>query len=79
MEEHETYVGLRELKTPPPGTRPAALREPWLQLVVEHAARSCSSGVLPLPALGGDCSLDGVAVQFLVAQTLLEREQKALA
>ena len=33
----------------------------------------------PLPALGGDFSLDDVAVQFLVAQTLLEREQKALA
>ena len=46
---------------------------------MEHAARPCSSGVPPLPALGGDCSLDDVAVQFLVAQTLLEREQKALA
>ena len=45
---------------------------------MEHAARSCSSGIPPLPALGGDCSLDDVAVQFLVAQTLLEREQKAL-
>ena len=63
----------------PPGTQPAALREPGLQLVVEHAACPCSSGVPPLPALGGDCSLDVVAVQFLVAQTLLEREQKALA
>ena len=61
------------------GTQPAALREPGLQLVVEHAACPCSSGVPPLPALGGDCSLDDVAVQFLVAQTLLEREQKALA
>ena len=54
-------------------------REPGLRLVVDHAARPCSSGVLPLPALGGDCSLDGVAVQFLVAQALLESEQKALA
>ena len=79
VEEHEAYVGPRAQKTPPPGTQPAALREPGLQLVVEHAACPCSSGVPPLPALGGDCSLDDVAVQFLVAQTLLEREQKALA
>ena len=35
----------------PPGTQPAALREPGLQLVVEHAACPCSSGVPPLPAL----------------------------
>ena len=79
VEEHETHVGQRAQKTPPPGTQRAALREPGLQLVVEHAARPCSSGVLPLPALGGDCSLDDVAVQFHVAQALLEREQKALA
>ena len=76
MEEHETYVGLRAQKTPPPGTRPAALR---LQLVVEHPARPCSSGVPPRPALGGGCSLDDVAVQVLVAQALLESEQKVLA
>ena len=46
---------------------------------MEHAARPCSSGVPPLPALGGDCSLDDVAMQFLVAQALLESEQKAMA
>ena len=40
MEEHETYVGLRAQKTPPLGTRPAALRGPGLQLFVEHAARA---------------------------------------
>ena len=57
-------VGLRPQKTPPLGTRPAALRELGLQLVVEHAARPRSSGVPP---------------QFLVAQALLESEQKALA
>ena len=79
VEEPETHVGLRAQKTPPPGTQPAALREPGPQLVVEHAARPCSSGVPPLPALGGACSLDDVAVQFLVAQTLLEREERALA
>ena len=79
VEEPETHVGLRTQKTPPPGTQPACLREPGLQLVVEHAACPCSSGVPPLPGLSGDCSLDDVAVQFLVAQTLLEREQKALA
>ena len=73
------HGALRGQKTPPPGTQPATLREPGLQLAVEHAACPCSSGVPPLPALGGDCSLDDVAVQFLVAQTLLEREQKALA
>ena len=73
------HEALRGQKTPPPGTQPATLREPGLQLAVEHAACPCSSGVPPLPALGGDCSLDDVAVQFLVAQTLLEREQKALA
>ena len=60
------------------GPQPAALREPGLQMVVEHAACPCSSGVPPLPALGGHCSLDDVAVQFLVAQTLLEREQEGL-
>ena len=75
VEEHATHVGLRAHMTPLPGTQPAALREPGLQLVVEHASRPCSSGVPPLPALGGDCSLDDVAVQFLVAQTLLERER----
>ena len=81
VEEHETNVGPRAQMPPPPGTRPAALREPGLQLVVEHAACPCSSWVpsLSSPALGGDCSLDDVAVQFLVAQTLMEREQKALA
>ena len=76
---HDAHEALRGQKTPLPGTQPAVLREPGLQLVVEHAACPCSSGVPPLPALGGDCSLDDVAVQFLVAQTLLEREQKALA
>ena len=79
VEEHETPVGLRAQQTPPRGTQPAALREPGLQVVVVHAARPCSSGVPPLPALGGDCSLDDVAVQFLVAHALLEKEQKALA
>ena len=79
VEEPETHVGLRAQKNPPPGTQPAALREPGLRLAVEHVACPCSSGVPPLPALGGDCFLDDVAVQFLVAQTLLEGEQKALA
>ena len=32
----------------PPGTQPAALREPGLQLVVEHAACPWSNGVPPL-------------------------------
>ena len=76
---HDAHEALRGQKTPPLGTQPAALREPGLQLVVEHAACPWSSGVPPLLALDGDCSLDDVAVQFLVAQTLLEREQKALA
>ena len=67
--ENVTRDGLRAQKSPPPGTQPAALREPGLQLVVEHAACPCSSGVPPLPALGADCSLDDVAVQFLIAQT----------
>ena len=75
----DAHEALRGQKTPPPGTQPATLREPGLQLAVEHAACPCSSGVRPLPALGGDCSLDDVAVQFLVAQTLLKREQKAWA
>ena len=71
---HDAHEALRGQKTPPLGTQPAALREP-------RAAVGCGArgGVPPLPALGGDCSLDDVAVQFLVAQTLLEREQKALA
>ena len=43
VEEHETNVGLRAQMPPRPGTRPAALREPGL--VVEHAARPCSSWV----------------------------------
>ena len=30
VEEPETHVGLRAQKTPPPGTQPAALREPRL-------------------------------------------------
>ena len=76
VEEQVPHVGLRAQKTPPPGTRPAALSESGLQLVVEHAARPCPSCV---PPLGGDCSLDDVAEQFLVAQALLESEQKALA
>ena len=79
VEEQVPHIGLRAQRTPPPGTRPAALRERGLKLVVERAARPCSSGVPPLQALGGDCSLDDVAVQFLVAQALLESEQKALA
>ena len=60
QDAHEALWGQ---KSPPPGTQRAALREPGLQLVVEHAACPCSNGVPPLPALGGDCSLDDVAVQ----------------
>ena len=78
VEEQVPRVGLRARRTPPPGMRPA-LREPGLQLVVEHVPRPCSSSVPPFPALGGGCSLDDVAVQFLVAEALLESEQKALA
>ena len=66
VEEHETNVGPRAQMPPPPGTRPAALREPGLQLVVEHAARPCSSWFpsLSSPALGGDCSLDSATVSL---------------
>ena len=78
MEEQVPHVGLRAQRTPPPGTRPAALREPGLQLVVEHAARPCCSGPPPLPALGGDCSLT-TSLCSSSLHTLLEREQKALA
>ena len=82
VEEHETYVGLRAQMPPPPGTRPAALREPGLQLVVEHAASPCSSWVpLSSPALGGDCSLDRATVSFIVhmaveAQAELDRRKR---
>ena len=82
VEEHETYVGLRAQKTPPPGTQPAALREPGLQ-VVEHAARPCSIGVpsLSSPALGGDSPLDSATVFFVVrlaveAQAELDRRKR---
>ena len=80
VEDHETNVGLRAQMPPPPGTRPA-LREPGLQLVVEHAACPCSSGVPPLPALGGDCSLDSAAMSYLVrlaveAQAELDRSTR---
>ena len=34
---HDAHEALRGQKTPPPGTQPAALREPGLQLVSEHA------------------------------------------
>ena len=42
VEEHETNVGLRAQVPPPPGTRPAALREPVPQLGLEHAACPCA-------------------------------------
>ena len=77
-EVHEKNYALWRQKRPLPGRRPGVLKEPAPPVVVEHAACPCSSGVPPLalPALGGDCSLDNVAVQFFLARALLELEKE---
>ena len=75
VEEQETNVGLRAQMPPPPGTRPAALREPVPQLGLEHAACPCSSGVPSLspPALAdavGD-AVDSATLRFASSLPLL--------
>ena len=53
----DAHEALRGLKTPPPGKRPAALRESGPQLVAEHAGCPCSC----LPSLATPSLADATA------------------
>ena len=79
VEEHEAYVGPRAQKTPPPGTQPAALREPGLQLVVEHAACPCSGApllVVPSLALAESDGVDGTSLKYLLKLALQKKKEE---
>ena len=74
----EPYDTLRGQKRPPPGTRPAPFAE-----VGEPQVRAATVGyvaatvpLLAQPVLGGGDSLDVTAVQFLLAQSLLQRQRE---
>ena len=75
QDAHEALLGTEDTTS---GTQPATLREPGLQLTVEHAACPCSQWCASSSALGGDCSLTTSLWQFLVAQTLLEKGAEGL-
>ena len=76
-EVHEAYVVPREQKRPPPGERPAPLLEvagPQAAVTVGYvAAEAPSLVVAPVAAHDG---LDDATVQFLLAQTLLAKQQE---
>ena len=62
------------------GVRPAALREPVPQLLMEHAACPCSSGVpsLSLPVLADRAAevVDSSSLRFLTANALEPRREE---
>ena len=72
------HVALRGQKTPPQGTQPAALREPGLQLVSEHAGCPCSClPSLATPSLADATAdvVDSASVRFLAASALVVRRK----
>ena len=76
-EVHEKYAAPRRRTRPPPGTRPRVLRdlEPQaLAATVGYVAAAVP--LLAQPVLGGGDTLDAAAVQFILAQTLLQRRRE---
>ena len=81
--EYETHNAPRGQNTPPPGTRPGVLKEPGAQEATVTVGYVAAAGapLLAQPVLGGGDALDAVAVQFLMAQSLIalkkeEREER---
>ena len=76
---HDAHEALWGQKTPPPGTQPAALREPGLQLVSEHAGCPCSClPSLATPSLADTTAdvVDSSSVRFLAASALKARREE---
>ena len=76
-EVREPHDALRGQKRPPPGTRPALFAEVAEPQNVAVTVGYVASTVLLLaqPVLGGGDSLNVTAVQFLLAQSLLQRQR----
>ena len=82
----DVHEALRGQKTPPPGKRPAALRESGPQLVAEHAGCPCSClPSLATPSLADATAdvVDSSSLRFLAVSALearrKEEEQEELA
>ena len=75
----DAHEALRGQKTPPPRSQPAALREPGLQLVSEHAGCPCSClPSLATPSLADTTAdvVDSASVRFLAASALEARRKE---
>ena len=74
---NETHNAPRGRTTASSGTRPGVLTEPEAQeAAVTVGFVAAAAPLLAQPVLGGVDTLDTAAVQFLLAQSLLERKRK---